>query len=58
MAHSMTYKIGDDCLDRMRLRRKRVVAQHWLDQLLGSLGLSRALRHTQALRVAPSRPFH
>lgn len=53
MTQASTYKIGDDCLDRMRARRRRVMAQQWLDQLLASLGLSQALRHTQALRVTP-----
>lgn len=55
MTPASSYKIGDDCLDRMRARRRRVMAQQWLDQLLTGLGLSQALRHTQALRVAPVR---
>ena len=55
MTPATTYKIGDDCLDRMRARRRHVIAQQWLDQLLASVGLSQALRHTQALRVAPAR---
>lgn len=55
MTPAKTYTIGDDCLDRLRARRRRLFAQHWLDQALTSLGLGNALRHTQALRVTPAR---